>query len=72
MWTFLTGVVFAMIVALATYFLYQAGEITAVERSSPSAYVRIDDKASLTKIGAGYGNYSGEPDNTEAGTATRD
>lgn len=53
--TFLMGLAIAVILTAGTAYLFQAAEVTVVERSSPSQWVRIDADASQTAKGTGYG-----------------
>lgn len=62
MMAFFTGLAVALVLMIGSFVLYSSTDITSVERSSPSASVRINDDASKTAQGSGYG----EPEDRRA------
>lgn len=53
--TFILGALVALILTGGTAYLYRLAGVTSVEHSSPARSVRVDDNASNSAKGTGYG-----------------
>ncbi len=54
MMAFFTGLAVALVLMIGSFVLFSNTDITSVERSSPSASVRLDDNASKMAQGSGH------------------
>lgn len=62
MWSFAIGVGVALALAAGSVLLFEASQVTSVERYSPDAWVRVEDERSRTAEGTGYGMPAAGPE----------
>lgn len=68
--TFFIGAGVALLLTGGAAYLYDLTSVTSAERSSPAGSVRLDDNASESAKGTGYGVTHKQTEDTERQTET--